>query len=195
MAILKTSGRIGKLESLYIHTSKTDPITSEPCSSARASFAGLEGDSHNGLVRDSCGRVRRQYTVGTTIRNVRQISIVSVEELQTIATGMNIPSISAAWLGANLCLQGIEDFTQVPPSSRLIFSSGVSLVVDMTNEPCKGPADVIDTKYPGQGKHFVKHAMDLRGVTAWVECEGELAVGDKVEVHVPMQKIWSLPAS
>jgi len=195
MAILKFSGRSGSLESLYVHTSKTDPITSEACRSCSVSFAGLEGDSHNGLVRDSCVRVRRQYTVGTTIRNARQISIVSAEELQAIAAGMNIPEISAAWLGANLCLRGIESFTQVPPSSRLVFSSGASLVVDMTNEPCKGPADVIEKKHPGHGKHFVKQAMDLRGVTAWVEREGELTVGDEVEVHVPMQKTWSLPAT
>gem|GEM_PF-6244882 len=62
------------------------------------------------------------------------------------------------------------------------------LVVDVENEPCKYPADIIDKHHPGCGKLFVKNAMGLRGITAWVEREGSIGLQDKVEIHVPTQR-------
>jgi hypothetical protein len=34
----------------------------------------------------------------------------------------------------------------------------------------------------------VKHARHRRGITAWVEREGDLKVGDTVAVHIPNQE-------
>ena len=130
-------------------------------------------------------RVKRQYPIGTDIRNTRQITIVSDEELAEIAQRLDIAELAPGWLGANLGIVGIPLLTTLPPSSRLIFSGGVSLVVDMENEPCDGPAKEVEQRYPGKGRLFVKNALGRRGVTAWVEREGVLEQGDIVEVHMP----------
>ena len=111
---------------------------------------------------------------------------MSAEELQLIANAMNLPGIQPEWLGANLCISGIPDLTKIPPSARLLFSSGASLVVDVENEPCKYPAEIIEKHHPGFGKSFVKSAVGMRGVTAWVERQGTIRQGDGVEVHVPL---------
>ena len=190
MAVLRNSGLTGKIESLFIHPRKKDDITSRACDLVTVSFDGFKGDSHSGVTRRSCVRVKEQYREGTVIRNTRQISIVSVEELAVIADLMEIASIKPEYLGANICLSGLPDLSLLPPSSRLLFSNGVSLVVDMQNEPCKYPADVIDSVYPGRGKFFVKHAFERRGVTAWVEREGELAGLESVELHLPVQRAY-----
>ena len=172
--------------SLCVHPGGKDEITTEPLESVNVTFNGFDGDSHSGLTRESCVRVKKQYKVGTTIRNTRQISIVSAEELQLIANAMNLPGIQPEWLGANLCISGIPDLTKIPPSARLLFSSGASLVVDVENEPCKYPAEIIEKHHPGFGKSFVKSAVGMRGVTAWVERQGTIRQGDGVEVHVPL---------
>lgn len=176
---------------LLVHPSGASDITSVETDSVNVSFAGIEGESHSGLTRESCVRVSGQYPRGTVIRNVRQVTIVSVEELALIAQRMQIGDIKPAWLGANICVSGIPDLTIVPPSSRLIFSGGVSLVVDMENEPCKYPAQIIGQYYPGQGSSFVKHAMEKRGVTAWVEKEGVLRTTDTVALHIPKQRTYN----
>lgn len=188
MAILTNVGIRGSIHSLLVHAQDRSDITSVVVQSVDVSFAGFAGESHSGLTRESCVRVADQYSPGTIIRNTRQVSIVSAEELAVIAAAMGIDAIRPEWLGANLCLAGIPDLTLLPPSTRLIFSSGVSLVVDMENEPCKYPAQVIDSIYPGQGKLFVKSAMAKRGITAWVEKEGVLYASDSVVAHIPKQR-------
>ncbi len=190
MAVITDSGNRGVVDTLCIHTDGQSDISSVARESVKISFEGIEGDSHNGLTRASCVRVKRQYKVGTTIRNTRQISIVSTEELAKIADRMEIPVIQPQWLGANVCLSGIPDLTNIPPASRLLFESGASLVVDVENEPCDYPARIIEKQHPGVGKYFVKHAMRLRGITAWVECEGIIERGGAVEVHTPPSRQW-----
>ncbi len=195
MAIITDSGCIGTVTCLCIHTAENNDITTIRRDSVGVSFKGFDGDSHSGLVRASCVRVKQQYKPGTTIRNSRQVSIVSDEELALIAKRMELAEIKPEWLGANLSLSGIPDFTRIPPATRLLFSGGVSLVIDVENEPCKYPADIIEAHYaglgkPGLGKRFVKSAIGVRGVTAWVEREGILEAGDSVEVHTPPVCTW-----
>lgn len=186
MAVLKESGLTGRIaDLLLVPPGRSDDITSEAADSVAVTYAGLAGESHSGLTRSSCVRVKKQYPTGTEIRNTRQISIVSEEELAAIATALEIPNIEPAWLGANLSVAGVPAFTCLPPSTRLIFEGGVSLVIDMENEPCVYPAKVIDSHFPQRGKSFVKHAQARRGVTAWVEREGRLSAGESFAVHVP----------
>ena len=155
-----------------------------------ASFAGVAGEMHGGVTRASCSRVTRQYPRGTEIRNVRQFSVLSAEELALIAQGMGLAVLNPALLGASLVISGIPDFTHLPPSSRLQFDGGATLVVDMENRPCTLPAKEIEAVHPGLGKRFKPAATDRRGVTAWVEREGVLRVGAKVRLHVPDQRAW-----
>ena len=185
MAILKDSGLRGQVTALLVHSDDTTGIATGQQHSIRVTYAGFEGESHSGLTRASCVRVKRQYPIGTDIRNTRQITIVSDEELAEIAQRLDIAELAPGWLGANLGIVGIPLLTTLPPSSRLILSGGVSLVVDMENEPCDGPAKEVEQRYPGKGRLFVKNALGRRGVAAWVEREGVLEQGDIVEVHMP----------
>ncbi|WP_121632724.1 MOSC domain-containing protein [Tropicibacter alexandrii] len=153
-------------------------------------FDGVEGSVHGGLTRPSCSRVKAQYSRGTEIRNERQVSILSLEELEAIAAAMGVDEIDPARLGATMVVRGLPDFTHVPPSSRLQAPSGATLTVDMENMPCQFPAKSIETVAPGFGKRFKPAAKGRRGVTAWVAREGRVAVGDHLRLHLPMQRPW-----
>ena len=155
-----------------------------------ASFAGVAGEVHGGVTRASCSRVTGQYPRGTEIRNVRQFSVLSAGELALITEGMGLEGLDPSLLGASLVISGIPDFTHLPPSSRLQFDGGATLVVDMENRPCTLPAREIEAVHPGFGKAFKSAATDRRGVTAWVEREGVLRLGAKVRLHVPDQRAW-----
>ena len=121
------------------------------------------------------------------IANVRQLTILSQEELSEVATAMGVSALPASWLGANMVLAGVPDLTQLPPSTRLQFPSGACLVVDMENFPCRQIAEVIAKTHPEAADKFVAAANHKRGVTAWVEREGDIAVGDAVTVWFPPQ--------
>jgi hypothetical protein len=171
-------------------TDRGATLRSAPMSEVFASFAGVEGEEHAGLTRPSCSRVSSQHPRDTTIRNVRQFSVVSAEDLAAVAAKMGVAAVDPAWVGASLVIEGIPDFTHVPPSSRLQGPDGVTLVVDMENRPCHLPAKVIDEDAPGYGKAFKAAAAGRRGVTAWVEREGRLRLGDVLRLHIPDQPVW-----
>lgn len=155
-------------------------------------FSGPAGESHGGLTRPSCSRVLSQYPErGTEIRNVRQLSIVSAEELAKIAEGCGLETLDPALLGATMVIEGIPDFSHVPPSSRLQGAGGATVTVDMENRPCLLPAREIEKRMPGHGKPFKRAARGLRGVTAWVEREGTFALGEEIRLHIPHQPVWA----
>jgi MOSC domain len=166
-------------------------IRSVPLNEMALSFAGYAGESHAGLTRPSCSRVLKQHPRGTEIRNVRQLCIVSAEEMAEVAHDMGLQAMDYAWVGASVVVEGIPDFTHVPPSSRLQGPDGATLVVDMENLPCQEPAVTIDKALPGQGKGFKRAAAGKRGVTAWVEREGVLRLGDVLTLHIPEQRVWA----
>ena len=88
-------------------------------------------------------------------------------------------------------IEGIPDFTFVPPNARLQGENGVTLVVDVENGPCNLPAREIEKDAPGTGLSFKAAAKDRRGVCAWVEREGQLSVGDTLRLHIPAQRSWA----
>jgi MOSC domain-containing protein YiiM len=154
-------------------------------------FAGIPGSVHSGLTSPSCARVTAQHPKGTEIRNVRQLSIISAEELDAIARTLGLATIDPARLGASIVLRGIPDLSHVPPSSRLQSAAGTTLVVDMENRPCQFPGRSLEAAHPGHGRGFKTAARGLRGVTAWVEREGPLTLGDRLALHVPDQPAWA----
>lgn len=165
-------------------------LKSTALNAAQLTFAGIPGEAHSGLTRPSCSRVTKQHPKETEIRNVRQLSILAEEELAEIAADCGLEVLDPASLGATIVVRGIPDFTHLPPSARLQFPDGSTLVVDMENRPCNLPAKVINGEYPGAGALFKAAAKGKRGVTAWVEREGQVQVGDTVRLHVPDQRPW-----
>lgn len=170
-------------------------LASNAAQSMDLTFAGPVGEDHGGETRASCSRVRDLYTPGTQIKNTRQLTILSQEELDQIAQNMGLPSLDPALLGASMVIRGIPDFTNITPCARLVAPSGASVTIEHANRPCTLPARPIETAHTGFGAKFKPAAKGLRGVTAWVEAEGRIAVGDELAVFVPDQPVWSEASS
>lgn len=190
MPALKPTDVIGRIVWLGVVSSRDLALASAPRDALILTFAGPEGEDHSGLTRPSCGRVTSQHRRGTEIRNTRQLSIVSAEELRQIADDVGVETLDPRWIGATLVVEGIPDLTHLPPSSRLQVAAGATLVVDMENRPCTLPAPVIEAKAPGHGHAFKAAAKGKRGVTAWVEREGLIRLDDEIRLHVPDQRAW-----
>ena len=191
MPILTPTAIYGDVVYLGVNRDRAQSLESAPIEEAVVSLEGFEGESHSGLTRPSCSRVKLQYPRGTEIKNARQLTILSEEELTEIGAAMGLPApVKPEWIGANITLRGVPQLTMLPPGARLIFDEGVSIAVDMENGPCKFPAEVIEALHPGKGLSFPKHAMGKRGVTAWVERAGRLKVGERCRLHVPPQRLY-----
>jgi hypothetical protein len=190
MAALVATGIVGKIVWLGRVHDRDAALESAPATSLEARFSGPVGEAHGGETRASCSRVTALYPRGTEIRNVRQFSVLSAEELAAIAEEMGLERLDPALLGATMVVEGIADFTHLPPSSRLQAASGATLVVDMENMPCTLPARPIETAHPGFGATFKPAAKGRRGVTAWVEREGVLSLGESITLFVPAQRGW-----
>lgn len=165
-------------------------IAARPQTELALGFEGPAGDRHAGLTRPACTRVRALHPRDLPIRNARQLSIVSAEELAEIAARIGLAALDPGLLGATLVVAGIPDFTHLPPSSRLQGPDGVTLVVDMENLPCQLPAREIAATEPEAARRFKAAAKDRRGVTAWVERPGRLRPGDTLALFVPAQRPW-----
>ncbi len=162
-------------------------FVTRPLTSVALDWGGIAGDRHHGLLM-AAGVRQKHHPKGTEIRNARQISILADEELAQISATLGIARIAWEWLGGNLCLAGLPSLTQLAPSSRLKFPSGATLVVDGENEPCANPGRVVVQQLglaPEIASRFVKAAWHKRGLVAWVERPGLIAVGNAVDVIAP----------
>lgn len=180
----------GKIEQLLSRENRDDGFDKQQRQNLSLKLSGPEGDCHTGLTRLSDSRTLLTYKRNTIIRNVRQLTLISVEEMADVAKAMELASINASWLGANMVTSGIPDLTLLPPSTRLQFASGATVVVDMENAPCRQVADEISKNHPEQGPKFVKAATNKRGVTVWVECEGDVKIGDDIQIFIPPIRIY-----
>lgn len=181
----------GTVELLLANPDRDMGLEKHRVPEARLLFTGMEGDCHGGITRRSDSRMLKQYRRGTEVRNSRQLSILSAEELGEVADRMGIPAVKPEWVGANMVVRGIPDLTLLPPSTRLQFPSGAMIVVDAENHPCRYPADIIARHHPEATRGFVSAAMHKRGVVGWVEAEGMIRTGDAIIVWIPPQRIYS----
>ncbi|MEM7074524.1 MAG: MOSC domain-containing protein [Pseudomonadota bacterium] len=190
MPALIATHHAGRIAWLGVVADQDEDIRSAAHGETDLDWDGVPGEFHGGRTRPSCVRVTEQHPEGTEIANVRQLSVVSAEELALIAREMGLDALRPEWLGASVVIEGIDDFTHIPPSSRLQSESGATLVVDMHNRPCNWPGKEIEKDHEGYGRRFRKAGAGRRGVTAWVERPGRLRVGDRVTLHVPDQRAW-----
>lgn len=154
---------------------------------------GFVGDKHFGATKPA-GKSQKLYPRGSEVRNTRQVSIVSLEELQEMADALDLPEIKADWVGANLLLSGIPKLSKLPPGSRLFFTDGVGLVVEGENMPCTTAGSTVQQHYPEKEKlvgRFPKYALGKRGIVAWVEKPGVISAGDDVTVKLVEKSIRS----
>lgn len=192
MPALVPTDHVGTLVWLGRVADRDAALRAEPIAALTLTFAGPEGEAHGGLTRPACSRVAAQYPRGTPIRNTRQLSILSAEDLAAIAAAMGLAVLDPGLVGATAVIAGIPDLTHLPPSSRLqAEDTGATVVVDMENLPCSLPAREIEAAAPGFGAGFKAAAKGRRGVTAWVEREGVWRLGARIRLHVPAQRAWA----
>lgn len=191
MPALKPTDIVGEIVWIGHVPDRDASLKSRALSNAALTFGGIPGEAHGGLTRSSCVRVASQHPKGTEIRNVRQLAIISEEEFAEIAADCGLDRLDPVYSGASLVIKGIPDFTHLPPSSRLQLPDGATLVIDMENRPCHLPARAINADQPGAGDNFKVAAKGKRGVTAWVEREGHVSIGDMVRLHIPDQRAWA----
>lgn len=176
---------VGDVVGVFV-ASRPETLLSERVQRVAVEFGGFPGDKHAGWTRRADARVP-WYPRGTVIRNERQVSLVSTEELAAIAAALGVGEVRAEWLGANLELRGIPGLTQLPPRARLVFAGGAVLNVEQENNPCRGPGNEI-ARQLGQralASRFPKAALHLRGLVATVERPGSIAEGDGVVINLP----------
>jgi hypothetical protein len=190
MPVLRKTEFVGEITWMGMVPS-AEELSATPQAALDLGFQGLQGERHEGETRASCVRVKNLYPQGTEIRNVRQLTILSEEELALIAADMGLERLDPARLGATLVLRGIPDFTFIPPNTRLQGPDGTTLTVDMENRPCVLPGREIEKDHTGYGAKFKPAAKNRRGITAWVERPGRLALGDQLVVFVPDQRAWA----
>jgi hypothetical protein len=173
-----------------VHTGNNEDLSKDECASVKVELDGFVGDRHRGFERVAWPGDKDP--AGTVRRNERQWSGVSVEELAIIGQKMDLTEpLTAAALGANICVERIPDFSQLPAGTRLIFPSGAVLVVEECNPPCSDMGEQITAKYTvpsgerAAGHLFASRAFGLRGVVGVVDVAGVIEAGDKVVVQKP----------
>jgi hypothetical protein len=191
MPVLKPTDHLGRIVWLGLVRDRDAALESAAVESLAIGFAGPEGEAHGGLTRPSCSRVVGQYPKGTVIRNTRQFSVLAAEDLAAIAAKMGVDRLDPALVGATMVVEGIPDFSHLPPSSRLQGEGGATLVVDLENRPCQLPAKPIEARHPGLGAKFKAAAQGRRGIVAWVEREGVFRLGESIRLHIPDQPVWA----
>jgi len=185
----KFNGKALKGRVVSIHLGDNEDLSKPSCSSLQAELGGFTGDKHNGPARKTWEG--ENQPAGTIRRNERQWSGVSAEELAYVSKRLDLTEVlSPATLGANLCFEGIPEFSLLPKGTLLVFPSGAELLVEEYNPPCSDMGEQIAAKYmtrsgqPLTDQSWLRPASGRRGVVGVIEVPGEIKPGDQVEVRV-----------
>ena len=177
----------GKVASL--HMGNNEDLSKQSHTSLTAGIGGFAGDKHQGHERETWQG--EPQPAGTIRRNERLWSGISVEELAYITGRLDLTEpLSPATLGANLCIEGIPEFSLLPKGTTLWFPSGAVLVVEEYNPPCADMGAQVASKYsthsgqPLTDKSWLRPAAGRRGVVGVIDVPGEIRVGDEVEVRI-----------
>jgi len=178
-----------------VHIGAHDELSKEEHPGIQLELDGIVGDRHQSYER-SCWAGDKQPE-GTIRRNERQWSAVSTEELAEIQAAMDLSeSLTAASLGANLCITGIAELSRLPKGTVLKFPSGAELIVEEFNPPCHGMGKKLASMYttksdePLSSTAFSKAAKLIRGIVGSVEVAGTISAGDEVTVELYETPAW-----
>ena len=180
---------------ISVHIGAHDELGKEEHPGVQVELDGIVGDRHQSYER-SCWAGDKQPE-GTIRRNERQWSAVSTEELAEIQAAMDLSeSLTAASLGANLCITGIAELSRLPKGTVLKFPSGAELIVEEYNPPCLGMGKKLASMYttksgePLSSTAFSKAAKLIRGIVGSVEVAGTISAGDEVTVELFETPAW-----
>lgn len=178
-----------------VHAGSNDNLSKEERATIHVELDGVVGDRHRSYDRTTWPGDKQPE--GTTRRNERQWSAVSSEELAEIQDAMDLNDpLTAASIGANLCIAGVQELSRLPKGTLLKFPSGAELLVEEFNPPChemgKKLAALHTTRVgePLSSTAFSKAAKLTRGVVGVVEAAGAISAGDEVTVELYETPAW-----
>lgn len=187
--------KIIKATVVSVLAGKNADKSKDECASIEVELDGIVGDSHKSHSRVAWA-VDKQPK-GTVRRNERHWSAVSVEELTQITEDMDlVEPVTASSLGANLCLEGVREFSRLPKGTILKFPSGAELSVEEFNLPCHdmgvrlASMRTTNSGKPVSSTAFSKAAKLTRGIVGVVEVAGEIKAGDEVSITVYETPAW-----
>ncbi len=176
-----------KVHSVYLGSAGS--LSKDASDALEAELDGLKGDRHRGYTRE-CWAGDKQKE-GTIRRNERMWSAVSIEELKAISEAMDLTEpLTAALLGANICLEGLENLSDLACGTILKFPSGAELMVEEYNPPCLDMGIKISKTHktrsgtPIKDTAFSKAAQYSRGVVGVVDVTGKIISGDEVTIKL-----------
>jgi hypothetical protein len=186
---------VGKVVS--VHMGNNDDLSKEEHSTLMASIGGFVGDKHHGSAREAWeGEWEPE---GTVRRNERQWSAVSVEELAYISQRLDLTEVlSPVTVGANLCIEGIDELSLLPKGTKLVFPSGAVLLVEEYNPPCSEMGARVAADYscrsgePLSPQSWLRPAAGRRGVVGVIDVPGEITAGCDVEVRIYKEPVIRL---
>jgi MOSC domain-containing protein YiiM len=180
-----------------VHAGSNEDLSKEQHPTIQVQLDGVVGDRHQSYDRPTWHGDKQPE--GTIRRNERQWSAVSVEELAEIQDVMDLREpLTAASLGANLCLVGVHELSLLPKGTLLKFPSGAELMVEEYNPPCHDMGKRLAAMYttnsgkPLLSTAFSKAAKLTRGIVGVVEVAGAISAGDKVTVELYETPAWLL---
>ena len=178
-----------------MHAGAEDELEKPEQPSITVDLDGVADDRHRGLSRRAF--VGDKQPKGTLRRNERQWSAVSLEELEEITNAMDLRfPLLPSTLGANLCLQGVAEFSRLPKGTILKFPSGAELCVEEYNPPCHDMGKrLAATQETNSGEAlsttmFSNPARLTRGLVGVVEVPGDIFPGDEVKIVVYEHPSW-----
>ena len=183
-----------------VHAGKNDDLSKDSIASIEVELDGVVGDRHRSYSRQAWAGDKKAE--GTVRRNERQWSAVSVEELAEISAAMDlVEPLTAGRLGANLCIEGIDQLSRLPKGTTLVFPSGATLVVEEYNPPCHDMGTLLAEECATNAGDkltstaFSKAAKLTRGIVGVVDVPGKISAGDGVEVDIYETPSWLLRSS
>lgn len=168
----------------YIDFGLTGPRTDK-----HAGFARMLSGHDGGYTRTS------QLVRGNKVFNTRSWTALSKEELEQVEASLGV-DIPQGTLLENIVFEGMDDFTKIEPTSRLVFPSrqnnghGNQLILAVWEEngPCKTVGQRLADIHPEVSiTDFVKTAQGKRGVMGFVYAQGKALVGDEVKLYAPVR--------
>jgi MOSC domain-containing protein YiiM len=190
-----------KAKVVSVHTGASDQLSKDEQSSIIVELDGVVGDRHRSFMRETWSGNDKQPE-GTVRRNERQWSAVSLEELAQIAEAMDLTEpLTAAAIGANLCIEGIPELSRLSKGTTMTFPSGAELQVEEFNPPCLDMgtklAESMTTRSgtPLENTAFSKAAKSTRGVIGVVEVAGIINPGDEIDVTLYEHPPWLSPST
>lgn len=184
---------VAKVVSVHSGSNKDSSKSQKP--SISVELVGIVGDAHRSYERTTWAGDKQAE--GTTRRNERQWSAVSLEELAEISGELDLSEeLTATTLGANLCFSGISQLSRLPKGTLLKFPSGAELMVEEYNPPCGYMSQNVASSHATNSGDaisstaFSKAAKLTRGIVGVVEASGVISAGDEVTVEIYETPAW-----